>query len=404
MTTDTTSAPTLKYEGSVKRVWQPPEEDQLRFEFTDDYSVFDWGKMPNTIAEKGRALTVMGAWFFNRLADARFWQVMEESLGTNAPHLDADFLRQIFATQTFAKFKSVGCKSHFLALTDGSGTALSLEEAAAAPGKVYMSVKKAQVLRPVAHVLLNRTVFSYPDRTEYGEQRLVPLEVVFRFGMPTGSSLKERVERDPSYARFLGLNKPPIEGTFFDRPVIELFTKLEPKDRLLSVQEALLVSGLTAQQFQQLGETATLMALGLFAIFQESGIELWDGKFEFITQGAELIAADSIGPDELRLIYKRCHLSKEMIRRVYRGTPWEKAIKDAQALAAERKSLDWKEICRNELGQSPAQFTPATGAVIDKLYGTITNHLCRKSLFKGHPELDQFVALAVEQNLCEGGK
>ncbi|MBY0549003.1 MAG: hypothetical protein K2W95_17150 [Candidatus Obscuribacterales bacterium] len=403
MTTDTTSAPTLQYEGSVKRVWQPPEADQLRFEFTDDYSVFDWGKMPDTIAEKGRALTVMGAWFFDRMADAGFWQALEKNLLAKAPQLDSEFLKQTFSTPTFAKFKNAGCKSHFLALTDESGNELSLDAAAEASGKVFMSVKKAQVLRPTPRVLLNRTVFSYPDRTEYGEQRLVPLEVVFRFGMPAGSSLKERVEQDHSYARFLGLSKQPVEGEFFDRPVIELFTKLEPKDRLLSVQEALLISGLTADQFQQLSETATLMALGLFAIFQARGVELWDGKFEFITQGSELIAADSIGPDELRLIYKGCHLSKEMIRRVYRGTPWEKAIKDAQRLAADRKSLDWKAICRNELGQTPAPFTPATRAVIDKLYGSITNHLCEKPLFKGYPELDQFVCLAVEQNLCEGG-
>ena len=40
------------------------------FLFTDDYSVFDWGKMPDTIPEKGATLCAMGAFNFEMLADA----------------------------------------------------------------------------------------------------------------------------------------------------------------------------------------------------------------------------------------------------------------------------------------------------------------------------------------------
>jgi len=47
----------LIYQGSVKDVWQSPEgEHKLWFEYTDDYSVFDWGKMPDTISRKGASL------------------------------------------------------------------------------------------------------------------------------------------------------------------------------------------------------------------------------------------------------------------------------------------------------------------------------------------------------------
>lgn len=395
MTTETTTtALTMVYEGSVKRVWQPPDSQQLWFDFTDDYSVFDWGKMPDTIANKGRALTVMGAWFFEHLADAKFWQTLPEH--ARLKKFDADFLNQVLSSPSFAEFKAAGLKSHYCGLFDGGGSKLSLASAAAEKNRVFMGVKKAEVLRPTPHVVLNRTVFAYPDRTEYGDCRLVPLEVVFRFGMPAGSSLKERLQRDPSYAGALGLKNLPKEGEFFARPVLELYTKLEPKDRLLTVQEALLLSGLTPDQLSALGDAAYGLALALFAVFAERGIELWDGKFEFILVNGKLMVADSIGPDELRLLYKGCHLSKEMIRQVYRGTPWEQSIKHSQELAARRNTLDWKNICSSELNQVPAPFTENVRSTVDKLYGTLTNHLAGEALFAGQPDLERFVEMAAD--------
>src|SRR5262249_46350326 len=69
------------YEGSVKRVWQPAAKpDTLWFEFTDDYSVFDWGKMPDTIDCKGKALTAFGAYFFETLNEPTFWQQLPDCL------------------------------------------------------------------------------------------------------------------------------------------------------------------------------------------------------------------------------------------------------------------------------------------------------------------------------------
>ena len=57
------NAATLKtqYTGSVKNVLASIEDpDSLWFAFTDDYSVFDWGKMPDSITNKGKALALIG--------------------------------------------------------------------------------------------------------------------------------------------------------------------------------------------------------------------------------------------------------------------------------------------------------------------------------------------------------
>ena len=58
--------------GSVKdlEVLKRPSENQMgigRFHFSDRYSVFDWGEMPDTIEDKGTALCFIGAYCFEEL-------------------------------------------------------------------------------------------------------------------------------------------------------------------------------------------------------------------------------------------------------------------------------------------------------------------------------------------------
>ncbi len=58
--------------GSVKdlQVIQKPTLTEMgagRFVFSDRYSVFDWGEMPDHIKSKGAALCLMGAYCFEQL-------------------------------------------------------------------------------------------------------------------------------------------------------------------------------------------------------------------------------------------------------------------------------------------------------------------------------------------------
>jgi len=60
--------------GSVKdlEIITKPARDKMgvgRFRFSDRYSVFDWGEMPDLIEGKGAALCVMGAYCFERLEE-----------------------------------------------------------------------------------------------------------------------------------------------------------------------------------------------------------------------------------------------------------------------------------------------------------------------------------------------
>ena len=59
--------PPLLYTGSVKNVRGEVSESFCYFEYSDRYSIFDWGEMPDHIDQKGIALNRMGAAFFEYL-------------------------------------------------------------------------------------------------------------------------------------------------------------------------------------------------------------------------------------------------------------------------------------------------------------------------------------------------
>ncbi len=392
---ETTKNNELIYEGSVKRLLRSSEEDnRIWFHFTDDYSVFDWGKMPDTIANKGSALTFIGAFFFETLAKAETWKSIKQSPAFK--RIDADWLSERFSHDAYRILETGGLANHYVRLVQGgeSKSCDTFEPGSREP--VYMEVLEAELGKATPASIHNQTVYFY-DHADRCDRFVVPLEVVFRFGMPQGSSLKAKLEKDPGYRKTLGLTSEPKEGEWFDRPVLEFFTKREPTDRRLGWSEAALLSGLSASDFELLVEYSFDIALALYAKFAAAGLELWDGKFEFVfdktNSRSPILLADSIGPDELRLIYRHYHLSKELLRVIYRDSDWAHSVSEAKQIAAERAVPEWKRICIEELKKEPAPLSVENKAVIDSLYGVLANQIAGRRVFPDHPDLDGFIAL-----------
>jgi phosphoribosylaminoimidazole-succinocarboxamide synthase len=397
VTTAKTKKLALSYEGSVKHVWEASDEpESLWFEFSDDYSVFDWGKMPDKIDHKGRALTLIGAFFFEQLKSPEFWASLPAS--EHLKKFDAEFLRARFNNSVFSGSQGLtknGLRTHFKSLSNEEGNALTLEQASKHAGRILMHVERAEIFRPELANVFHQPIFFYPPQSQTQGTRLIPLEVVFRFGMPAGSSLEQRLATIKDYGKTLGFVKEPRPNEWFDFPVLEFFTKLEPKDRFLSVQEAALLSGLTASEFNKMTELALDVALALHEIFARAGIELWDGKVELLASKTsadtcEIVLADSVGPDELRLLFDGQQLSKEMIRQFYRGSEWEKTLKKAQQIAFERGTTAWKEICIRELESTPPPLSAEFKESTCKLYCVLANALIDPAPFDNHPDLPTF--------------
>lgn len=265
------SLPLLKA-GSVKNLRTLGNE--VVFEFTDDFSVFDWGKMPDTIPGKGKALLGLAAYFFQEVANPLAWRALFKNELVGLPN--SDVLKDLKA-----ELESIGMRSCFRGLYGNP----------AAPEG--MRVEKLQ---------------------------MIPLEVVFRHSLTTSSSF---FDRNPG-SRLL-------PGHCFEIPLIERFTKLEPTDRYIeSAGEACQVGKITRDQLFELELRTVLLALFLRRECEMRDLDLIDGKFEwgFDSKG-KMLLADAIGPDELRLEEKRAmppgtptRLSKEFLRGYYRGSPW----------------------------------------------------------------------------------
>jgi len=234
------------------------------FRFTDDYSVFDYGKMPNTIPNKGEALCRM-------------------------------------ATYNFKELQKLGIKSHFRKLISGN----------------EMEVDLVRVLFPQKGELK-------PGMGNY----LVPLEIIFRNSLPEGSSVFKRLAKGRITLEELGLEKMPEAGEKLTLPIMDVSTKLEPTDRYLTWEEAAEISCLNQTEIEDLKGKALEINDFLTKKAREIGLEHADGKIEFgINPQREFILVDVCGTlDENRFLYNGINVSKQILRDYYKTTPWYETI------------------------------------------------------------------------------
>ncbi|MEK2646408.1 phosphoribosylaminoimidazolesuccinocarboxamide synthase [Bdellovibrio sp. BCCA] len=312
----------LIYKGSVKDLYK--KESHLVFQYSNRYSIFDWGEMPDEVPYKGEALASMAASFFEYLAKK-------------------------------------GIPSHFVS----SVAANAIE------------VQSVNVLRP--KWIEGR--YDYSIYEDVPTNCLVPLEVIFRKHLGQGNSLEGRLKKNPDYLEDLGLEKIPNGEASFTPPLIEFSTKLESSDRYLTRQEIAEMEILSHEELQNLRTQTQMVAMELDKLFASFGVKLWDGKLEYAfgnkgPSGARtLLLVDSIGPDELRLTYEGLPLSKEFLRQLYRNTSWSDAVKNAKDLAQERKTQDWKAICVKELSETPKSLSKEQIEVSSLLYQSLANEI-----------------------------
>jgi phosphoribosylaminoimidazole-succinocarboxamide synthase len=381
--------PSIIYEGSVKNVRGEEGQSPYIFEFSDRYSIFDWGQMPDVLNGKGESLAFMAWFFFDFLGKPENWQHWQSP-------------KELADEGVLRGLRESGVKHHALGLVDHDMKPMPLAREFLSPARC-LAVEPVDVIDPASRIEDGKLVWDYAAYLKRPENTLVPLEVIFRFGVPDGSSLLQRTG-NAEYCKTLGLPKAPKTGDTFDIPLVEYSTKLETSDRYLSYAEAQGIAGLTNEEFRALGVLTRLIALRLKDVFETVGIELWDGKFEFAfgkkdrNGNRALMLVDSIGPDELRLIKGGAHLSKEALRGFYRPTAWYAGLEEAKKLARERGEKDWKRICKDELKLIPPILAPGVKQRAEMVYKSIAKALsrqfCGNALFPDAWELDEVVKSA----------
>ena len=269
-----------------------------RFAFTDDYSVFDWGPMPDAIPEKGRSLCTMGAFNFELL----------EAAGV-ATH-----------------YRGVGPDAVPLADLDDPPRELAIE------------------LVRVPDLPFRDGRYDYDAfHGAAGENYLIPLEIVFRNTVPVGSSLRTRGEpRDYG----LEMDAWPGEPVDLPEPVVEFSTKYEEQDRYLDRAEADRIAG--AADVDALADLAREVNRVVTERADTAGFVHEDGKIECCYVDGTVKVADVVGTfDENRFAYGGQEVSKEVVRQYYKRyhPEWVDAVSAAKAAADERGVADWRPLC-----------------------------------------------------------
>ncbi len=85
----------------------------LWFEYTDDYSVFDYGKMPDRIPDKGAAAAMMTAVLFEQAATPSTWRAFDvpETWGQIK---DKGLREELRNSPVLAEWKKTGAPTHYL--------------------------------------------------------------------------------------------------------------------------------------------------------------------------------------------------------------------------------------------------------------------------------------------------
>jgi phosphoribosylaminoimidazole-succinocarboxamide synthase len=314
------------------------------FLFTDDYSVFDWGKMPDQVPDKGASLCTMGA--------------------DNFEALEAD-----------------GVPTHYRGVVS-NGEVVSLDRAAEPPREMAIEVARVPDL---PHDGRSYDYEAYHDAA--GDAYLIPLEVVFRNVVPVGSSLRRRADpRDHG----VDADEWPDRPVTLDDPVVEFSTKYEDGDRYLDRAEAARIAG--AADLDQVEAVAREVNRVVTERGEAAGFEHQDGKIECVYAGGEVLVADVVGTfDENRFSYCGTQVSKEVLRQYYRRTDpeWVEAVETAKRAAKQRDVADWKSLC--DRGPTPLP-DPVIGAAAD-LYAAGANAYTGREWFDAPPVADAVEAV-----------
>jgi phosphoribosylaminoimidazole-succinocarboxamide synthase len=340
--------------GSVKdlQIIQKPTNTAMgvgRFLFSDRYSVFDWGEMPDHIDDKGAALCLMGACCFEQL-------------------------------------EKIGVKTHYRGLVNESGKVVKVADLKQ-PSNT-MEVALVNVYKPQTSISNGKIVHDYSVYTSSLKNCLIPLEIIYRNGLPEGSSIFKRLAQGKITLKDLGLDHPPEPGENLAKPIFDVSTKLEETDRYLTWAEAQRIAGLIDQELLDVKSVLVNADETITKVASRAGLKNEDGKIELaFDEKRKLIVVDVVGTlDECRFTYDSVHVSKEVARQFYKKTTWYQDLEQAKKDAEAQGTQDWKVLCRSQ----PPKLDPELKKIICEMYKAVANEMTGTSLFAS-PKLAEVI-------------
>ena len=307
--------------GSVKDlvVLKEAKDNELglgRFIFSDRYSVFDYGEMPDKIEGKGESLCLIASYFF---------EILDKE----------------------------GIENHYIGVVE-NGEVKNLKELSS-PTNV-MEVKLVRVIKPEKGYDVFKT-----EKTNF----LIPLEVIYRNVITEGSSFLKRLKRNEISLEQFGL-KDLVVNKRLEKPIVDFSTKLEDKDRYLNYEEAKNIAGLSDEEFEGLIKLTLKVDEIITREVEKIGLMNEDGKIEVaFNDKRQFMVVDALGtPDECRFNYNGVEMSKEVLRAYYKTTEWYKKLEKVKDVN------NWRE-----KAGIPPKLPDEIKTAVEEMYKALCNEI-----------------------------
>jgi phosphoribosylaminoimidazole-succinocarboxamide synthase len=341
--------------GSVKDLAaiKKPTRDAMgigRFHFSDRYSVFDWGEMPDHIIGKGEALCLMGAYCFERL-------------------------------------ERKGVKTHYRGVANENGKIVAFNELKHPTST--MEINLVNVYKPESHLVQGKLDYDYSAFTPSLKNYLIPLEIIYRNGLPEGSSIFKRLEQQKTTLKDLGLDHYPKPGERLAKPLFDVSTKLEQTDRYVTWEEAHRIAGLTSREVADVKALLSKVNSTISEIASGASLKNEDGKIELAFDSErKLMVVDVVGTlDECRFTFEGFHVSKEIARQFYKKTKWYRDVEEAKKTAERTGVEDWRTVCKSQ----PPKLDVRLKTIIGEMYMAAASELTNRKMFDV-PRLAQIIS------------
>ena len=289
------------YEGSVQHVYALPDHPGFMVcETTEAGSVFDVGSIFR-IDGNDISRAVFRHAMYLRLGQPETWRRVKREI-EDCPTLDTTWRRELL-TGPLEKMVEQGAPTHHLGMIDSTSGEVVTEGMPANPS-CFNVVRRFPVMHPPQRPFFNNHVFDYAQFHQ-SNTYVIPLEYIVRFGITGGSSVLRKHETltdagKKAYELELGLTEPMRAWQMLPIPIFDLTSKYEPEDRNVTRQEAVMMSGLAANDFLDTVKMAILGGWAVKELLNQIGLSLWDLKGEFATDCGDTLFVDTIDTDSFR--------------------------------------------------------------------------------------------------------
>lgn len=162
---------------------------------------------------------------------------------------------------------------------------------------------------------------------------MIPLEFICRYRIATrgfisriesGELTRGQLNIDPNAELVVGMSIGPF---------VECSTKLEPKDRYLSDEEAMQIAKLTFSEMEECKQIVLKASEVVRTRAAARELDVWDLKWELArTHDGKIVVADVMTPDELRMKDSDGNsLDKDPFRNYLEGVGFKAAVEEARA-------------------------------------------------------------------------